>query len=347
MRKNGPLEIRTNLNLFGTAIPLAYNELGQANVEINGVRLYFCLPSVQAIEMREGLINTLFGLVLQSSSPELHVSEKIDDMPYTFLLCVDAFVCYFIMDDNHQIQTMFYSEDLNLCAEVYRESAHLFEDINQLLKPVDTIWPVLDDVLLNKERAFFTSFYANEVMLTHPLIESMQNRDAITKKEAALYHEVMDKIDAITATLPITYLVSESLLVDFMRHGELQLGKKQLFLTKNERKELIDNFLKYLDSPQSSQVNVYVFREYMTIYKRNFVQYSILQLGKRLFLERDLATLYTDLPLFYEVTSDKLAAMVEKLFKDLFKNLQSVMGKDDLVKYLNDLTDVTGGTDDF
>lgn len=329
------IELRTNLNLFKIPIPLVYNSLDTKEAEINGIRLFLCLPKDEYPDSTENFLNSMIALVIQSSSPDLHISDKHDDVDFQFLLCVDKFVCTFVFDATGQIQVMYYTDNKDFLHHIYERTAYLFDGSRSLLTAKDHIDDALDESLENQLPIFISSFYFNEAFMTEKLLASLLQRDALSEEETMENRRIMHRIQDCIAVSSTTLLLSESTIVNFLREGEIQLGSKQIFLTKEERAEVLHNFAQMIED--FDQINVYLFRDYLTIYKRKYIQYSLIQLGSRVYMKKDLATLKKDYSLYYEINSSGLSETIRSILVELISREESLMDKVQLVKYLRSI----------
>lgn len=329
------LDLRTNLDLLSIPIPLVFNSLGSKEAETKGLRLRLCMSEESKPQGMDAIFNTLFSLLVQSASPDLHISTVPNDLDFLFFLVVDHFVCFFIPGEKGQIQVMYYTDEPNILKEVYHRSKHLFESSYNLLTACDSIDEELKYAQQHKKNVFYSSYFMNDTFITEPILKLLLKRKAITKRLYEKTLRSMKLLNQVMIDCPITFLISEETIIDFLRTGEMQIDRQRTYLTMDERHMVIANLAHLVDT--LDDINIYVYRDYVSLFKRTHIQYSLIQLGPKVFLQKDLATMVGDLPLYYEISADFLSGTVQQLLTDILSQEDNILDKKQLSEYLHSI----------
>lgn len=334
------VEFMMTYDLFWLALPEPLAAFDMTVTREVDVKMKLAITADQFPSDPNQYFGSFFNLILRTAPFEVELYNRKDFRGGYFLICKGVFSCYYLVDEDNRIQSMFYTEDPDIIAFSTQKASPLFQRQNLVMEEVkedDFEYMLYKGHRSSSADCLVTGYYMNGFFLDMPLLESLYRRGEIGGKQFGDLVSLLQESDKILETNNVTMLIPNSMLVDFRRFGEIQVGLHRMFLNEEEIQQYFENIAIRME--QLPNFTVIVFDDSLTPFNRKNTQYSFLYFPPRAYIKKDLAVLKKDSYIYYDLSSTQMVDSLLEIVKESKNSFTMMSDRDEIISYLLELAE--------
>ncbi len=334
------VEIMMTFDLFWLSLPEHLNSFDMTVTREIDVKMKLAITENQFPTAPEKYFGSFFNLILRTAPFEVQLYNRKDFRGGYFLICKDMFCCYYLVDDDNRIQSMFYTEDPDIIEFSIQKASPLFQRKNLLMEEVkedDFEYMLYKGHRSKSANCLITGYYMNGFFLDELLLDALYRRGEIGGKQFGDLVSLLQESDKILETNNVTMLIPNSMLVDFRRFGEIQVGLHRMFLNEEEIQQYFENIAIRME--QLPNFTVIVFDDSLTPFNRKNTQYSFLYFPPRAYIKKDLAVLKKDSYIYYDLSSTQMVDSLLEIVEESKNSFTMMSDRDEIISYLLELAE--------
>lgn len=181
----------------------------------------------------------------------------------------------------------------------------------------------------------FSSCYMNGFFLTDDILQSLLARKAIDLPQYQKTAAILQSIDRMIDHFDVTYMIPESSIREFKRHGEIQMGRVRVFLTEEERSKFLIQFADMVSMYQEARV--VLLHDHLSPFSRSLSQFAITYTGTQAYLKKDIAYSDPDGQIIYKFASNAVIQNIGQLLDNTIEQASTGMSREVFADYLRSM----------
>lgn len=330
-----PIEIRMNFDPFVLSFPQSIQEAVPGHVPTGNLRFKVVVSEEAFSAELDSNSSSLFRLLLRIAPIDLQLYSQPKVSPIKCFISKDRFACYYLSDEHGLAKVMYYSTDPEIIDYYYQLTAPIFCEDNKVLQPVPNREKEQQQALMSATKIVFSSCYMNGFFLTEDILQALLSRKAIDNHQYQKTLAILQSIDRMIDHFDVTYMIPESSIRQFKRHGEIQIGRVRVFLTEEERSKFLIQFANMI--VKYKEARVVLLHDHLSPFSRGLSQFSLTYTGTQAYLKKDIAYTDKDGQIIYKFASNAAIQRIGKLLDNTIELASTGMSRSVFADYLRSM----------
>lgn len=330
-----PIELRMSFDPFVLSFPQSFQETDPGHNRTANIRFKAVVSEESFSPELDGYTSSLIRMLLRTAPIDMQLYSQPKASPINCFISKDRFACYYLLDEHGLAKVMFYSTDPEIIDYYYGLTAPIFSDRNKVLQAVPNREKEQQEALMSATQIVFSSCYMNGFFLTDDILQSLLARKAIDLPQYQKTAAILQSIDRMIDHFDVTYMIPESSIREFKRHGEIQMGRVRVFLTEEERSKFLIQFADMVSMYQEARV--VLLHDHLSPFSRSLSQFAITYTGTQAYLKKDIAYSDPDGQIIYKFASNAVIQNIGQLLDNTIEQASTGMSREVFADYLRSM----------